>query len=276
MENKITVLGSVNYDSFIFVERPPEVGETITASGLKTACGGKGANQAVTIGKLGYPVDFVGQFGGDSVADTIKKEMIESNVNISRSSSVTQLPTGQAYIFSYPNKDNSIVVVGGANMDWSSNNLKSLQESIASCIYIVIYNLAKILLLQREIPESINIQASRIAKEHGVKIILDMGGADCPLSPELLGLVDIISPNKTELRRILNRSVEVTHNDEILEALKEMRSISNNKNLNLLLKLGSKGCLYIDNENNIFINEALKFDDMPIVDTTGAGNNGLI
>jgi ribokinase len=132
--SKITVLGSVNYDSFIFVERPPEIGETITASGLKTACGGKGANQAVTIGKLGYSVDFVGQFGGDSVAEIIKNEMISSCVNLSKSSTVSQLPTGQAYIFSYPSKDNSIVVVGGANMDWSSNNLNSLKESISSCI----------------------------------------------------------------------------------------------------------------------------------------------
>lgn len=133
--NKITVLGSVNFDSFVFVERPPEIGETITASKLKTACGGKGANQAVTIGKLGHPVDFVGQFGGDSVATTIKNEMISNNVDLSHSLSIPDLPTGQAYIFSYPNKDNSIVVVGGANMDWSSNNLNSLKASISSCKY---------------------------------------------------------------------------------------------------------------------------------------------
>ncbi len=134
--SKITVLGSVNYDAFIFVERPPEVGETITASGLKTACGGKGANQAVTIGKLGYAVDFVGQFGGDSVSETIKQEMTANNVNLSKAATVESLPTGQAYIFSYPSKDNSIVVVGGANMDWSLNNLESLKQSISTCINI--------------------------------------------------------------------------------------------------------------------------------------------
>ena len=131
--NKITVLGSVNYDTFVFVQRPPEIGETITGSSLKTACGGKGANQAVTIGKLGYKVDFVGQFGGDACREVIQEQMRKDNVNLDRTRTVEGLPTGQAYILSYPNKDNSIIVVGGANMDWSGNDLQSLRDSISTC-----------------------------------------------------------------------------------------------------------------------------------------------
>ena len=138
-QGKITVLGSVNWDTFVFVERPPEVGETITASGLKTACGGKGANQAVTIGKQGYIVDFVGQFGSDPLKEVIHAQMKKDNVNLDNTKVVDGLPTGQAYILSFPNKDNSIIVVGGANMDWSGNNLEGLKESIATCKHLLIY-----------------------------------------------------------------------------------------------------------------------------------------
>jgi ribokinase len=132
-KNKITVLGSVNYDTFVFVERPPEIGETILGSNLKTACGGKGANQAVTIGKQGYKVDFVGQFGSDACREEIQEQMKRDGVNLDKTRTVQGLPTGQAYILSYPNKDNSIIVIGGANMEWSGNDLNALKESISTC-----------------------------------------------------------------------------------------------------------------------------------------------
>ncbi len=135
--NKITVLGSANYDSFIFVERPPETGETISSSNLKTACGGKGANQAVTIGKLGYNVDFVGQLGSDSVANEIHNEMTKSGVNLDKTQTLQNVSTGQAFILSFPSGDNSIIIVGGANMDWSKNSLKGLEESLSTCKYFI-------------------------------------------------------------------------------------------------------------------------------------------
>jgi sugar/nucleoside kinase (ribokinase family) len=135
----------------------------------------------------------------------------------------------------------------------------------------ITYSLAKYLLLQREIPEEINIKACRIAKEFNVKIILDMGGADTPLSSELLGLLDVISPNKTELKRILEKDINVEDHTELIASLHEMRTIGNNPNLSLLLKRGSHGCLFIGHDDTIVSQNALHFSDMPIIDTTGAG-----
>lgn len=54
----------------------------------------------------------------------------------------------------------------------------------------------KILLLQREIPEYVNIVAARTAKKAGTLVILDAGGRDEPLSKELLENIDIFSPNE--------------------------------------------------------------------------------
>lgn len=141
-KNKITVLGSSNYDTFIKVDRAPEMGETISSNSLIQACGGKGANQAASIGKLGFLVDFIGQIGKDSQGKIIADDLIKFGVNIEHMSIIESQPTGQAFILSYPNKDNSIIIVGGANMDWAGNNLKGLEESISSCnfnsiIYII-------------------------------------------------------------------------------------------------------------------------------------------
>ncbi len=136
MENsksKITVLGSANYDTFIKVERTPEVGETISSNSLVQACGGKGANQAAAIGKLGFSVDFIGQVGNDSQGKILADDLEKFGVTTKYLKILDNQPTGQAFIFSYPNKDNSIIIVGGANMDWFQNDLKGLEESISTC-----------------------------------------------------------------------------------------------------------------------------------------------
>jgi sugar/nucleoside kinase (ribokinase family) len=64
--------------------------------------------------------------------------------------------------------------------------------------YLFNHLTGKILLLQREIPEYVNIVAARIAKEAGTMVILDVGGRDEPLSEDLLVNIDIISPNEVK------------------------------------------------------------------------------
>jgi sugar/nucleoside kinase (ribokinase family) len=77
-------------------------------------------------------------------------------------------------------------------------------------------------MLQREIPEHINILAAEYANQSGCKVILDMGGRDEPISERLLNSVDIISPNQTEFQRIVDRDKD----------LLEIGDLSSEKNLN--------------------------------------------
>jgi ribokinase len=125
--------------------------------------------------------------------------------------------------------------------------------------------------MQREVPEEINIAACNLAKKYNVLTVLDVGGVDKPITDELLSLLDIISPNKTELKRISGREVNLENEKELIQVIKELRKKSNNKNLEILLKLGSKGSVFIDKENQIYHQNAFHFNDMPILDTTGAG-----
>jgi ribokinase len=130
-KKKITILGSANFDTFLFVDRLPEMGETISADGLITACGGKGANQAVAVGKLGYECDFVGQVGNDAAGKKIIEEMARYNVNVGKSIKILDtVPTGQAFVFSFKNKNNSIIIAGGANVEWKENDLEVLRQSL--------------------------------------------------------------------------------------------------------------------------------------------------
>jgi ribokinase len=133
--NKITVLGSANWDTFIKVDRAPEMGETISSNGLATASGGKGANQAACIGKLSYKTDFIAQVGKDGAGNAILSELDSYGVNNQYIHKHSSEPTGQAFIFSYPNADNSIVIVGGANTHWSENDLTGLKASLNGCKY---------------------------------------------------------------------------------------------------------------------------------------------
>jgi ribokinase len=262
VNKKITVCGGANYDTFIIVDRLPEIGETICAPKLAKAPGGKGENSAAAIGKLGHAVDFVGQLGNDASGGELIKAMKSCNVNTDYIKYLDGSHTGEAFIFSYPNKNNSIIVVGGANMNWEKNDLSQLKESLKT---------SQILLLQREIPEEINIQAAKLAKSHSIKVILDAGGEDKELPKEFISNVDIISPNETELKRLTGKTIDIHKDEEIISELKHLQEISGNKELSLLLKLGSKGCAWVDN-NGVKRQAALHFDDIPIVDTTGAGD----
>lgn len=95
--------------------------------------------------------------------------------------------TGQAYILSLKESgDNSIVIVGGTNQATMGDLDESWRKAIAE---------AEILLLQREVPQEMNILAAKYARAHNCKVILDMGGQDTPLTRELLENVDVISPN---------------------------------------------------------------------------------
>lgn len=135
-KSKIVVLGSANYDTFISVDRAPEEGETISASSLKTACGGKGANQAAVLGKLRYNVDFICQIGKDSSGDIIFNELKSYGVNLEHSKVHYTETTGQAFILSYKNGDNSIVIVGGANMNWKDNDLVGVTNALENCKFL--------------------------------------------------------------------------------------------------------------------------------------------
>lgn len=137
-------------------------------------------------------------------------------------------------------------------------------------------------MLQREIPEFVNILAARVAKEAGTLVMLDIGGRDEPLSDELLNLCDIISPNETELDRVVGQKA---HNyEEAKQGLLKFVTCAEtgkfNRDLTVALKMGAEGSAFLKyHKDTNTVDEVFRpafdlkdFPELKLVDTTGAGD----
>ncbi|KAA8524057.1 hypothetical protein F0562_010512 [Nyssa sinensis] len=253
----LVVVGSANADIYVEIDRLPIEGETISAKTGQTLAGGKGANQAVCAGKLSYPTYFLGQVGEDAHGKLITEALEGGGVQLDHLNTVSAAPTGHAVVMLQSDGQNSIIIVGGANMScWpetlSDENLEAVRN-------------AGIVLLQREIPDSVNVQVAKAARSAGVPVILDAGGVDAPIPPELLSFVDILSPNESELARLTGMPTESF--EQISQAVEKCHKMGVKQ---VLVKLGAKGsALFIEGEEPI---KQPIISAARVLDTTGAGD----
>lgn len=253
----LVVVGSANADIYLEIDRLPKEGETISAKSGQILAGGKGANQAACGGKLSYPTCFVGQVGGDAHGKLITEALENCGVCLDYLHTVDAAPTGHAVVMLRPDGQNSIIIVGGANMNcWP--------ETLSEKELEVVRN-AGIVLLQREIPDSVNIQVAKAARSAGVPVIMDAGGLDAPFPQELFHFIDIFSPNESELSRLTRMPTESF--EQITQAVLKCHQMGTKQ---VLVKLGSKGsALFLEGE------EPIKHPVIPaakVLDTTGAGD----
>lgn len=260
MPQQILVVGSVNADIYINVERLPRVGETMKGekgSGLVLP-GGKGANQAVAASKLGgqtQTTSFVGVFGGDSHAGMLRQTLNNYGVNTKLCLETTE-PSGQAYIILQGGGDNSIVLVNGANHEWPNALPPSLTQAIKA---------SSAVMLQREIPPRVNLMVAQCAKQHGVAVIMDAGGAGDQIDPRLLECLFILAPNEIELSDATGMPTKTR--EEIITAA---RALQGKGVQNVLVTLGGDGSIFLDPNGNL--TEQSIFKAEKVVDTTGAGD----
>lgn len=151
----LVVVGSANADIYVEIDRLPKEGETVSAKNGQTLAGGKGANQAACGGKLSYPTYFVGQVGEDAHGKLISEALEDGGVCLDHLNIVSAAPTGHAVVMLQSDGQNSIIIVGGANMSCWPHTL--------SDHYLQIVRNAGIVLLQREIPDSVNIQVAKVS-----------------------------------------------------------------------------------------------------------------
>ncbi|MES2598390.1 MAG: ribokinase [Verrucomicrobiota bacterium] len=188
---KIVVVGSLNVDHTLRVPRIPAPGETLTASRMLTCFGGKGANQAVAAARAGGSVAMIGCVGVDDFGtryiEHLKSEGIDTS-GILRS----ETPTGSAFIAVDDRGENSIIVNPGANHVITPEDIEKHAELIRS---------ADALLLQLECQLSVVRRAAQIAREAGVRVILNPS----PLSDAFLTErfeVDVLIVNEGEAAKI--------------------------------------------------------------------------
>ncbi|MBC7087984.1 MAG: ribokinase [Tissierellales bacterium] len=248
----IVVIGSINLDLVVKVDEIPKIGETVMGNSISQIPGGKGANQAVAMAKLGCEVDFLGKVGNDSFADIVLNSMEESGVNIKNIKS-ENASTGIAVINVDKNANNNIIVIAGANGKVDEAYLLENEEIIEK---------AEAVVFQLEIPIETVKYGLRLAKKHDKLTILNPAPA-YELDDEIIENVDIIIPNEHELSRIANK--EIKDENSLIGACKMLIG----KNVKrIIVTLGEKGALYVDEH----VTKMYPSNKVKAVDSTAAGD----
>ncbi|TKB48127.1 ribokinase [Ferrimonas sediminicola] len=198
---KLTVLGSINVDHLLQVAQFPRPGQTLEAENYQTIPGGKGANQAVAAARLGARVAMVGCIGDDPIGQTMKQGFEADGIDTSAIDSVPGEATGLAMIYVNAQGENNIGIWPGANGALGSDRVAAHRQAIEQ---------ADLLLIQLETPTESLIEAAKLAKAAGTRVVLNPAPAKA-LPDALLRHVDIITPNETEAEQLTGIAVA---NDE--------------------------------------------------------------
>lgn len=249
----VIVIGSINMDIVVKTEEIPKIGETVIGRDIIENPGGKGANQAVALSKLGSKVGFLGCVGSDVYGKKLLSSMKESGVDTSLVKTI-EGTSGTAFISVDDHGNNNIIVIPGANEKVDSKYLNDNIDAIKN---------SKIVLLQHEIPMETIREAVLISKNLGKKVVLNPAPA-YDLDEDILKNIDILIPNEHELSKISN--IKIRDMDSIVKASRHLIDIGVPI---VITTLGKKGAIYVDK------NTVKHFETFPVkvVDTTAAGDS---
>lgn len=232
----IVVVGSLNMDFVVTVDRLPAPGETVLGRDFQMIPGGKGANQAYAAARLGaksVAVRMVGRVGYDMFADHLKASLSAAGVDVTAVHSTRAQPTGVALIWVEQSGQNSIVVASGANHALAAPEVEAMRP---------VFRGASFALFQLESPLNTVAAALKLARAEGARTILDPAPAQA-LSPDLMASVDILTPNETEALILLGLPpgrVAASEAPALARMLRERGPGA------VVLKLGEQGCFYCD------------------------------
>jgi ribokinase len=237
MATRVCVVGSVNMDSTLRVGSLPRPGETVLASSLTHAPGGKGANQAVAAARAGAQVQFVGAVGDDPAGEQLRGHLRASGVGLDGTVGLTG-PSGAAIIVVDAGGENTIVVAPGANGQLTLT-AAHVREVIASC---------DVLLTQLEIPVTTAVAAAREARSAAAVVIVNASpaGRDQSSLSELAAIADVVIANEAEAEAD-EWPWQPTH---------------------LVVTLGARGARYVGADGEF----AVPTPAVKAVDTAGAGD----
>lgn len=252
---KITVVGSLNMDVVIETSHMPECGETISGKNVTMVPGGKGANQAYAVGKLGGDVTMIGAVGMDASGETLIDSLKSVNVNVSGIKQLDGSMTGQAFITVDDSGDNSIIIIAGSNglvtKELVDENAEIIRES-------------DIVIMQLEIPLEVVEYVKEFALREGKTVIVDPAPAVSEIPDEFWKGIDYIKPNETELAILTGLKMETRE-----ELVQGARLMIEKGVKNVIVTLGGEGCLLASDEKEEFFPSY----KVKAIDTTAAGDS---
>ena len=224
----VIVCGSLHLDIVVDAPHLPQLDETVPGSSWKKICGGKGGNQAVMAAKAGARTAMIGCVGDDDFGQTLTANLTINAINIDRVSIDPDHGTGMSVAIVESSGEYGAVIVSGSNLALSSEKAAEAWQTLGS---------AKVLILQNEIPEAVNIAAARAAKMSGGQVILNAAPART-ISEELLGLVDVLVVNRVEAEMM--SGVTVNDKNSALNALPKFARTGQD----VIITLGGLGLVF--------------------------------
>ena len=262
MHPPIVVVGSINLDLVCTGKRIPAPGETVTGSTFRTFHGGKGANQAVAIARLGYPVAMIGKVGDDEFGPRLRQGLKNAGVDVQNVATAPDTSSGVALISVDTRGQNSITVVPGANG-------QLLPQDLDQCLPHI--RAAGMLLAQLEIPAQTVEHLAELAGRFNIPLMLDPAPAR-RLPRKLLRNVAYLTPNEAEACTLCG----IPRNDLLLAIANDCAQQLLAKGAkNVVVKLGRRGALLASSDG---LRASAPRFKVHAVDTTAAGdafNGGL-
>jgi len=245
----VVVVGSVNADLVVQVDRHPRPGETLLGSSSVTLPGGKGANQAVAAARQGARVTLVGAVGDDPYAHVALSGLRAADVDLAHVRHVDGA-TGLAVVTLAGSGENTIVVVPGANAQVTPAQVDEAADVLAG---------AAVCVLQLEVPLPTVAHAARRAHHHGTRVLLNAAPATA-LPHDLLRLADPLVVNEHEAAMLLGGA----HDSPTAAA----RALAGLGARSVVVTLGAAGVVGHDDTGTW----TLPARPVEVVDTTGAGD----
>jgi len=246
----VFVVGSINQDFVLKVDRRPEPGETVTDAELTLYPGGKGANQAIAAARLGAEVAMLGRVGEDPFGGKLVENLRDNGVETSRVEAVSDAPTGSAFITVTPDGENAIVVSPGASRRFGPDEVGAASEDLER---------ARVLVAQLEVEVEAVEMATRIVAGSGGRFLLNLAPPR-EVPGELLRLSDPLVVNEHEVAFLLGE--DTRDPEESAGKLLDLGPPS------AVVTLGAAGAILATGESS----RHFPAPEVQVVDTIGAGD----
>jgi ribokinase len=250
---RVVVLGSLHLDILVHASDRPKKGETLPGSAWGYKSGGKGGNQAVAAAQFGAKSSMIGRVGNDDFGKRLLSHLSDAAVNAEHVSTDPEAGSGMSVAIIDAEGDYGAVIVSGANLRLSNQDLEEARQVIRH---------AQVLVLQNEVLESTNVAAAKLAKDDGIRVILNAAPAR-PLEHELSAHVDVLVVNAVEAEMICGLTVTS------LSSATEAAVLLSEQVANVVVTAGGLGLAVAERGNTPFAEAA---HSVKLVDTHGAGD----
>ena len=257
----VYVVGSINTDLVVYVERLPAGGETLFGERFAQFAGGKGANQAVAAARAGARTAFYGAVGDDPYGRAGRASLEQAGVAAGGLLTLREHPSGVALIVVDGRGENQIVVAPGANLQFSAERVAPSPAASA------------VLLLQNEIAPATTFACARRWHAAGARVVWNVAPAPATTPPaEVLAAAEFVLVNELELAALSGARQPVTGSRDIAAAARALVG-ANGLLRNLIVTLGADGCLWARRAVTGGV-ELHRQPALPVtaVDTVGAGD----